>query len=327
MSKKIYIMEFCKKLGISEIGFCKCEAFVELEDYLKQRKILNLQNEFEEDNICKRINPNFYMEEGKTIISIAFPYSFPGVKEEDVYFSVYTKGKDYHKIVSSYLEKICDFIETIGGRAKHFVDSNALPERYIACKSGVGFIGKNNMLINEKYGSYVFLGEIITDLSIEPDEPIENKCGKCERCINACPTKAINRNFNNSNKCLSYITQKKHIEDKWFDKFKGRLFGCDTCQTACPFNSEVAYSNIEDFKPLGFMNNINIDELINMDNKIFKEKYKLTSCGWRGKSIIIRNALINVMLDKDKFNIGKFKIISPYIKEYYIRLLNLNKLY
>lgn len=326
MSKKIHIVEFCKELGISEVGFCKCEALLELENYLKQRKILNLQNEFEEDDIYKRINPSFYMEEGKTIISIAFPYRFYGTRKENIYFSEYTRGKDYHKVVSGYLQKICDFIENIGGRAKYFVDSNALPERYIACKSGVGFIGKNNMLINEKYGSYVFLGEIVTDLFIEPDEPIGNKCGKCERCINACPTKSINRDFNNPNICLSYITQKKHIEDKWFDKFKGRLFGCDTCQRVCPFNSEVEYSNIEGFKPLVFMEKINIDELINMDNKIFKEKYKLTSCGWRGKSIIQRNVLINVMVDKDKFNMSNLKIISPYVNEYYNRLLNFNKL-
>ena len=325
MNNKIYIIDFCNKLGISEVGFCKCKVFVELENYFKRRKKLNLQNEFEEDDIYKRINPNFYMEEGKTIISIAFPYRFYNDKE-DIYFSEYTKGKDYHRVASSYLEKICEFIETIGGRAKYFVDSNALPERYIAYKSGVGFIGKNNMLINEKYGSYVFLGEIITDLSIEPDEPVESKCGNCEKCISACPTKSINENYNNPNICMSYITQKKHIDDKWFNKFKGRLFGCDTCQKVCPFNTEAEISSIKEFKPLEFMNKVRIHELINIDNKTFKEKYKITSCGWRGKNIIQRNALINVMLNKYKFNSNNLNITSSYVKDYYNRLLNYNKL-
>ncbi|MFT8313328.1 MAG: tRNA epoxyqueuosine(34) reductase QueG [Clostridium sp.] len=326
MSNKRRIIDFCRKLGISEIGFCKCETFYELESYLNKRKTSKLQNEFEEEDINKRINPNFYMEKGKTIISIAFPYRFNEYKKEDVYFSLYTRGKDYHKVVSSYLEKVCNFIETLGGRSEYFVDSNVLPERYIAYKSGVGFIGKNNMLINEKYGSYVFLGEIITDLSMEPDKSIKSKCGECERCINACPTKSINRDFNNPNICLSYITQKKHIDDEWFSRFNGRLFGCDTCQIVCPFNCEVDYSTIEDFQPLEFMSKVDLYELIHMDNKTFKDKYKLSSCGWRGKNIIQRNALINFMLYENNRMVENQKIISPYINEYLNRLLNFNKL-
>ncbi|AJA47425.1 epoxyqueuosine reductase [Clostridium pasteurianum DSM 525 = ATCC 6013] len=326
MDNKTHIINFCKELGISEVGFCRCENFYELERYLNKRKNEGVENEFEEKDINKRINPNYYMEEGKTIISIAFPYSFYLHKDEEMYFSLYTRGKDYHKVVSNYLEKVCEFIIKIGGKAKYFVDSNALPERYIACKSGIGFIGKNNMLINKKYGSYIFLGEIITNLSIEPDEPCKNQCGECERCIKACPTKSINKYFNNPNICLSYITQKKDIEDKWFEKFNGRLFGCDTCQLVCPFNYEVKYSEIDDFKPLEFMNNVNLYELISIDNKIFREKYKITSCGWRGKNIIQRNALINFIMKKNENKMHNLEIVSPYVREYFNRLLNFNKL-
>lgn len=326
MSNKSSIIDFCRKLGISEIGFCKCEIFYELESYLNKRKTLKLQNEFEEEDINKRINPNFYMDKGKTIISIVFPYRFNEYKKEDVYFSLYTRGKDYHKVVSSYLEKVGNFIETLGGRSEYFVDSNVLPERYIAYKSGVGFIGKNNMLINEKYGSYVFLGEIITDLSIEPDKSIKSKCGECKRCINACPTKSINSDFNDPNICLSYITQKKHIEDEWFSRFNGRMFGCDTCQIVCPFNCDVEYSSMEDFQPLEFMSKADLSELIYIDNKTFKDKYKLSSCGWRGKNIIQRNALINFMLYDNNRRVDDQKIVSPYINEYLNRLLNFNKL-
>ena len=106
------------------------------------------------------------MQEGKTIISIAFPYLHDGVYNSNG-FSLYTRGLDYHRVVKSYLDKICEFIEKIGGKAMSFVDSNTLPERYIAYLSGIGFIGKNNMLITKKYGSFVFLGEIITDLDID----------------------------------------------------------------------------------------------------------------------------------------------------------------
>lgn len=326
MDDKAGIINYCRNIGLSEVGVCRCESFHELEKYLNKRKGMKLENEFEEVDIAKRINPNGYMDDAKSIISIAFPYKYKQYEDKEAYFSLYTKGKDYHKVLENYLKNICEFIVQLGGKAIYFVDSNALPERYIACKSGVGFIGKNNMLINKRYGSYVFLGEIITDLIIEPDLPIKNGCGVCEICINACPTKSLNKFINNPNICLSYITQKKNIEDKWFSMFNGRLFGCDTCQILCPYNIEVEYSNIEDFKPLEFMDNIKLHDLLKIDNKTFKEKYKMTSCGWRGKNIIQRNALINLFMKENKEGLQHLEINSPYIKEYFHRLLNFHKL-
>ena len=196
--------------------------------------------------------------------------------------------------------------------------------------SGVGFIGKNNTLITEKYGSYVFLGEIITDLIIEPDKPLKQKCGNCEMCLEACPTNSIVKGKvginNNANICLSYITQKKDIEDSWFEKLNGRLFGCDTCQRACPYNKGIQFSAISEFKPYEYMENIDLQVLINIDNELFKDKYKITSCGWRGKNIIKRNAIINaIFFEKGKI-ITVEKDTSPYIRDYYYRLLKYFKL-
>ncbi|WP_026883888.1 tRNA epoxyqueuosine(34) reductase QueG [Clostridium akagii] len=327
MSKKSEIIDFCNELGLSEVGFCKCQIFDESQTFFKKRKELNLENEFEEENIYKRINPKLYMEEGKTIMSIAFPYLFNKKVKEELYFSLYTRGRDYHKVVSEYLSKVCNFIEEgLGGKAIYFVDSNALPERYIALKSGVGFVGKNNMIINKRYGSYTFLGEIIMDLDIKPDELVTGKCGKCEKCLNACPTKSISEKKCDPNVCLSYITQKKHIDEEYFHKFKGRLFGCDTCQDVCPFNRIIDYSNLEELRPFEFMDKININELANIDNLIFKAKYALTSSGWRGKNIIQRNAIINLLTNKEIISMDNFRTNSTYVEEYYHRLLKYNKL-
>ncbi|MGV8982236.1 tRNA epoxyqueuosine(34) reductase QueG, partial [Clostridium sp.] len=233
-------------------------------------------------------------------------------------------------VLTDYMNKICKFIEAMGAKALCFVDSNALPERYIACNSGVGFIGKNNSLITEKYGSYVFLGEIITDLIILPDKPLLQKCGNCHMCLEACPTNSIVKGKlginNDPNICLSYITQKKNLEDYWFEKLNGRLFGCDTCQSICPYNKAIELSEISEFKPYKHMKTIDLKALINMDNKLFKDKYKITSAGWRGKNILKRNAIINVI------NIKRSKIetiekdTSPYIRDYYYRLLEFFKL-
>lgn len=314
--------EFCKSLGLELVGFAKCRILKELEGHLEQRKKLGHENEFEEQSILKRTNPFLLMEDGKTIISIAFPYSFDSSKSTGVHFSKYTRGADYHMVASRYLEKICSFIEEKGGKAMWFADSNCLPERYLAMMCGIGFIGKNNMIITEKYGSYVFLGEIITDLEIEEDNPKKSMCGDCSICLNACPTKSITEGCCNANICLSYITQKKEIGDEWLLKFNGRLFGCDTCQNVCPYNRKVEMSPLDEFRPFEFMEQVNLQELITMSNSVFKEKYKNTSCGWRGKNVISRNALINCFKSGEA-SISSNDISSNYVKNYYNRLLSL----
>lgn len=330
MSIKEEIIGFCKILGLDTIGFSECRIYHELNPYFEKRKNLELENQFEEHNIDKKINPFFYMKEGKTIISIAFPYLYKSDFNESANFSKYTLGRDYHVVTMDYMNKICDFIKSKGWKAMCLVDSNALPERYIAWSSGVGFIGKNNTLITEKYGSYVFLGEIITDLIVEPDKKIMQKCGDCNICLEACPTSSIVEGpfgiNNNSNICLSYITQKKDIEDSWFNKLNGRLFGCDTCQEACPYNSEREFSNISEFKPYEHMTRINLKELMETNNQEFKDKYKLTSCGWKGKNILKRNAIINaISVEKIRIKMVE-EDTSPYIRDYYYRLLKIFKL-
>lgn len=330
MNKKDEILQFCKGIGLDTVGFIKCRKFSELIPLFEKRVELSLQNEFEEQDIERKINPFILMPEGKTIISIAFPYLFRESSKVLEGFSKYTMGNDYHKVVMKYLDKVSRFINDIGGNALPLVDSNPLPERYIAYLSGIGFIGKNNMLITEKYGSFVFLGEIITDLEIQIDEEdtpqkllekisFYEKCGDCVRCFESCPTKSINDKIKNPNICLSYITQKKHIEDIWFKKFEGRIFGCDTCQNNCPYNENIEYSKLEEFVPYDFMIKGDIDELANINNEVFRNKYGRTSCGWRGKNVLQRNALINKLDNIKDINPGHIK--SDYVKNYYDRLL------
>lgn len=281
MGVKEDIINYCLSLGINSVGFIKCRRFDELKAFYEKRKNLNLQNEFEENDIELRINSKEWFEWGKTIISIAFPYVFSdehlNVKLEND-FSIYTRGIDYHYVVSKYLNKIGEIIEANGGKYKTFVDSNTLPERYIAYISGVGFIGKNNLIITKTHGSYVFLGEIITDLEIYDDDKrtfdeidLFRECGECNICYDKCPTKSINNVRKNCNICLSYITQKKELSDWEIQKLNGRIFGCDTCQLYCPYNSKIDKAEINEFKPLDLFDDCNEDYIINMNNSIFKE--------------------------------------------------------
>lgn len=325
---------YIRSLGLDTFGFTPVKRFEELRSFLEYRKINGLENEFEEQDIEKRINPNMLMEKGKVIISIAFPYLYNNNFNNDTGFSKYTEGLDYHLVVRSYLDEIVDFLNARGYDAKAFVDSNILPERYIAYKAGIGFIGKNNMIITEKYGSFVFLGEIITDMDVEikyKDNKLSDieryeQCGSCNICLKECPTKSINEGRRNSNICLSYITQKKQIEDKWFKILDGRIFGCDSCQKSCPYNDKVKLSSIEGFRPLKFISNIQTKELIYISNKDFKETLKNTSASWRGKSLIQRNALIRFINFEDNKHIDIESIASPYVKDYALKLLKIRKL-
>lgn len=318
------INEYCNSLGLDTIGFIKCRRFDELINFYSFRKENGLENEFEESEIEKRINPNWYMKEGKAIISIAFPYLWVE-NNIDNGFSRYTKGLDYHRVVRSYLDKICEFINKLGGKAIPFVDSNTLPERYIAYLAEVGFIGKNNMIITEKYGSYVFLGEIITDLELGKEdvrkfEEIKEykECGTCTKCQKECPTKSINVNKINPNICSSYITQKKELSDIDIKLLKGKIFGCDICQNVCPYNIDINYSSIIEFKPLEFMCDLETEIYADINNKFFKENISKTSCGWRGKNVIKRNAIIK--LHSEGKDIKKYSGDSPYLNEYIQRL-------
>lgn len=329
MNETSKIIKYLNTLNIDTYGFMRIREFYELKEPLMDRINKGLINELESKDIDKRINPKNIFEEGKTIISIAFPY-FYGYNYEnnkDPYFSIYTLGLDYHRVINEYLKKISNFIGELGGKCYVTVDSNDLPERYIASLQGIGFIGQNGCFYTKKYGSYVFLAEIITDLELhETNFKVENKCSSCGLCIKACPTGALKEK--NFNKCMSYITQKKEIDDEYFTKFNGRMFGCDLCQRACPLNKDVSLSSFLEFKPLPFMSltKESLEEIISMDNNLFKNTFKITSCGFRGKNVLKRNAIINYLnIYKDKNKLNKLlqnSSKSPYINEYTSRLLN-----
>ncbi len=319
------IEAFCHGLGLTCFGFIPCRKFNELEDFYQQRQAQKLQNEFEPKEIEERLNPCHYMEDGKTILSIAFPYNHMETEQKENGFSIYTKRLDYHHVVKKYLEQIASFVERLGGKAMTFVDSNTLPERYIAYLAGVGFIGKNNMLITKRYGSYVFLGEIIMDLEIPcKDHRVHQElaqyaeCGTCSNCLKECPTKSINGLRCNPNICLSYLTQKKELEPKEMKLLKGNVFGCDFCQLKCPYNQVAEKSMIEEFALLAYMEE-EPSVYASMDNAFFKQKVSGTSCGWRGKNVIKRNAILRMAYEGQ--DIEHLRGDSPYINGYIERIL------
>ncbi|MCL2323188.1 MAG: tRNA epoxyqueuosine(34) reductase QueG [Oscillospiraceae bacterium] len=294
MDIKYALSSYLNSLNLNCFGFLSFRNFEELRKLLKFKIENNLMTGFEKGEIHERIDPKKIFPYGETIISIAFPYFYEDTDYSKLYFSKYCQSMDYHVIVKGYLNKICAFLkDNFHCEAIGLVDNNILCERHIASLAGIGFIGKNNMLITKQYGSFVFLGEIVTSLKIMEDSPMKSLCGTCLNCIKACPTNSLGGN--DPSICLSNLTQSKELNEKWYKFFNNRLWGCDTCQDVCPYNKDIPRGILPEFKPLDHLSLINIDEINNMSNKVFKDKYKISACGYRGKKYLIRNLKINIL--------------------------------
>jgi len=326
---KMSLIEKIESMGLRSYGFMKVKMLTSSEEYFVKRIELRYQTTFEESEINRKIDLSAEMASGKTIVSIAFPYHFNVELGREGYFSMYTLGKDYHIVLKEYLEEIAKVLRNHGYEAKCFADNNSLPERYIAYVSGVGEIGRNHMLITKEYGSKVFLGEIITNLEMETEEKdfeeIENYevCGTCRNCIKACPTQILGHVYYDTHRCMSYITQSKEVSDEDLKLFKGRLFGCDTCQLVCPLNKDIKTSPLMAFEPRDYMKHPKLENLVKLSNEEFKN-YKETSAGWRGKKLLQRNAMIELMRKGRK--IDETSLGTVYLKSYYHRLTDVFKL-
>lgn len=306
-----FIIEKSKKLNIDIIGFTSGDPLLDLEDYLSQRSSMGYETEFEEKDISKRLNPKLSLESCKSIIVIGLSYNNDFETNKDIaprgILSKTSWGEDYHRVLKSRMESLIGEIKKVKDFSyKAFVDTGPLIDRELARKAGIGYYGKNCSIINKDYGSFIFLGYILSDLEVEIENKlVEDGCGDCDLCIRVCPTGALEEPYRlNPKKCISYLTQTKDIIlDDLRDKMGNRLYGCDTCQLVCPKNKGVILANHIEFIPSLTKVIVDIEELLFMSNRKFKEKYGSMSGAWRGKNILIRNAIIALGNTRDKKHI------------------------
>ena len=266
---------FC---GISKAGFLEEEA-PRLEKWLNQK--MHGEMQYMENHFDKRLDPTLLVEGSKAVISLLFNYYPNKQQKEDTYkISKYAYGEDYHFVIKDKLKDIVHFItDNIGEiNARVFVDSAPVLDRAWAKKSGLGWIGKNGMLINKQQGSFFFLAEIILDLELDYDNPITDHCGTCTACVDACPTEAIFPNkVVDGSKCISYFTieLKDEILPKEVNgKFEDWIFGCDICQDVCPWNRFSLVHDEPKFKPNEKLLNFSKSEWKELTEEIFQEIFK-----------------------------------------------------
>ncbi len=278
-----YIKSEAANLGFSFCGISKAEFLDDeapkLEEWLNrgyQGKMGYLENHFD-----KRLDPTLLVPGAKSVISLLYNY-FPKknlARDGEFKIAKYAYGEDYHLVVKEKLTTLMSGIhQNIGevhGRA--FVDSAPVMERAWAQRSGLGWVGKNSLLLNRELGSYFFIAELIIDLPLEYDSPVKDFCGSCTACIDACPTDAIAEPYVvDGSKCISYFTieLKENIPGDVKGKFQDWIFGCDICQDVCPWNSFAKPHNEERFRPVEGLLEFSKHDWQEMTDEVFQKVFK-----------------------------------------------------
>ena len=313
MNIKEEIIKLSKDIGISKIGFTTADDFDYLEKSLRLAVEEGRNSGFEHKNIEERIKPKLSLASAKTIISIAvaYPHKLKQQPQKTAYkrgkFTPNSWGLDYHYVLQDKLNRLAKGIEelTADFEYKGMVDTGALVDTAVARRAGIGFIGKNGLVISKEFGSYMFLGELITNLDIEPDQPVDYGCGDCNRCVTACPTSClIGDGTMNAKRCLSFQTQDKGIMDLEFrKKIKTVIYGCDICQICCPYNKGLDNPLATEIDPE--LAHPELLPFLELSNGQFKEKFGHIAGSWRGKNILQRNAIIALANANDRSAIPK----------------------
>jgi len=335
MSLVCQIKEFGEEIGLDVIRITNTQAFPETEkqiiksiekgyipkdNYCNPKYISKTEKQLNLNKISKRCNPKSILKRAKSIISVAQCYLIEEVEDipdkEQLYGKIakYDVGNFYYE-VKLKLKKIIDFINqetNFKYRSKNKSCYVSLVEKPIAQRAGIGWYGKHGIIITEKFGSWVVLGEIITELELETDKPLQRDCGNCSICIDLCPTKAIVSPYIiDRTRCLQYISERPikvplAFREKWGD----RLYGCTTCQEVCPRNDKV---KLKKYRPkFGYIGSkIPLIPLLTITEEEFQNYFAYNQIAMRTREAIKRNAVLALG------NIGDTRAVAPLIKILY----------
>ena len=280
-----FIKEAAIKAGFVKCGIAKVEKLTEEETRLSKwlEKGLNGKMKYMNNHFEKRLNPALLLNGAKSVISLLYNYNTTqSLNNNSLYkISKYAYGSDYHYVIKDKLAKLVNTLTEYLGKFeyRYFVDSAPVMEKAWAQKAGLGWIGKNTNLVTKEFGSFNFIAEIILDIELEYDSPVKDSCGKCTRCVEACPTNAIYEPYKiDATKCISYLTieLKGEIPEMFKGKFDNWIFGCDICQDVCPWNNNtLEIHNIEpSFEPNSLLLSKEKDDWENLNEEQFNKLFR-----------------------------------------------------
>jgi len=253
------------------------------------------------DHFSARRDPNLVLAGVKSVVVAALNYradepAFPNAGEARI--SRYAWGRDYHDVIRGKLRRVIERVGPLAPaeRFRPVVDSAPLMERDYARMAGLGWFGKNTLLLNRRLGSFFFLGAILTTMELVADAPFEaDHCGACTKCLEACPTQAFDdaRQLD-PRRCISYLTieHRGAIDERLRGQMGDWIFGCDVCQDVCPWNSKSPATDIADFRPPADVNPLSLETILAMDDASFRARFRGTPLFRAKRRRLVRNALI-----------------------------------
>ena len=284
LPSKAEIKDKARSLGFDLVGVAPLGSFPEAAFYAKWLESGYAgEMQYLERQKAAKLKPESVFSGAKSVIVCAMNYNTarPGTQFDRLHawVSRYAWGEDYHDTLRRKLEELAGWIEhTSPHRTKAYVDTGPLLERVYAKYAGVGWFGKNTCIINQRTGSWLFLGCILTDLDVESDAPVPDRCGSCTRCIDACPTNAIVKPYVlDSRRCIAYTTIELRGEIPETDRegIGQHLFGCDICQDVCPWNRKAPVTSLPEFHPRTELVNPELHRLA----RITHEEFRAMFCG------------------------------------------------
>lgn len=279
------VTKIAKDLGFDLVGFAEAKELKSETKRLSEWLNAGYQAgmDYMNRNIDKRKDVKKILSSAKSVISLGMNYFSPEKYSHDENkgkVSRYAWGKDYHLVIWEKLDRIIELlkVEEPQFKAVSYVDTGPVMDKVWAVRGGLGWLGKHTNVINREFGSWFFIANIISNWEFDYSTQIEDLCGSCTACINACPTDAITKEYIlDSNKCISYLTieNKDAIPQNFKDKFESWIFGCDICQDVCPWNIKFAKrTKHHEFYPVDNKKEIDLDEVLNMTSNEFNQRFK-----------------------------------------------------
>jgi epoxyqueuosine reductase len=295
-----------REIGFHAVGIAAIDpntthtAAQRLQEWLSQ----GYQAEMAWMNDPRRQDIYQLMPAAKTVIALALNYYTPHQRPEDpnhAKIARYAWGRDYHKVLTKKLKQLTNWLIQSGDNveARYYVDTGPIQDKFWAQQAGIGWIGKNGNVINRQYGSWIFLGEIVTNIPLTPSDPHRQHCGTCTRCISACPTGAITQPFVvDANRCIAYHTIENRAETlppEIANNLQGWVAGCDICQDVCPWNQRFAQpTDVADFQPDACNLDRTLTELGSLDEDAWDRSFRASALRRIKPVMWRRNAIANL---------------------------------